>query len=102
MRNRGSVQTALSHRVALRAYVALTECQPELNMLIWRLNHAHYAPAACHLRTERFEPLKWQLTVYRGAEVFMAETHTSTTLAWQRSTEIWQVMHELGWNELRH
>jgi hypothetical protein len=71
-------------------------------MLIWRLLNAADAPTACHIRRKGSEQAVWQLTVYRGAEVFMAEAHTSSTRAWQRSTEIWDVIRELGWNESRH
>lgn len=69
-------------------------------MLIWRLLHTHYAPASCHIRHE--QESEWSVIVYRGGELFMAESHDSSTRAWQRSTEIWEVMRDLGWNELRH
>ena len=70
-----------------------------LRVTAWRLSDPAGRPAQCVI-TERDG--RWLLIVRHGTTIMLAERCRSDDAAFDRAHEIWRVMVEQGWVELKH
>jgi hypothetical protein len=69
---------------------------PELVVTAWRLHDPDGEMARCTIGASKG---RWQLIVYRGAELFVMEDHLRDDGAFDRALEIWSTLVDQGWTE---